>query len=167
MENYYNPNDFDINYKEYVDRFNMNFMEDIGLERNIKSEHQKFKHNAAIAFLELGRILMRNSNGYARYNRVFQDDIVGLEEVDVSFNPRALAYAFVTSMIFLNDRLLYAENGARTAIKTMNRIIAEDDSFFNSTNVTDGELVKYFKSAGIDGNNIIRYYHFLQKKYPS
>lgn len=165
MENYYNPKDFDINYKQYVDRFNMNLLEDIGLERNIKSEHQKFKHNAAIAFLELGRIMLGNSNGFSRYNKIFQDDIVGYDNVDVSLNPRALAYAFVTAMVFHNDSFQYHEDGARKAILKMNRAIEDEDSFFREINSKDMELVKYFKSAGIDGDNIIRYYRFLQKKY--
>jgi hypothetical protein len=165
MENYYNPNDFDINYKEYVDRFNMHLLEDIGLERNIKSEYQKFKHNAAIAFLELGRIMMGNSSKFSRYNKVFQDDIVGYDNADVSLNPRALAYAYVTSMIFMNDSFQYHEAGARKAILKMNQLIEQEDSFFKETSTADTELVKYFKSAGIDGDNMIRYYRFLQKKY--
>ena len=121
MDNYYNPNDFDINYKEYVARFNYNLIEDLGFEKNIKSEKQKFKHNAAVAFIELGDIILNKKQGYFRYRNAFQD-ITEYEEIDVSYNPKALVFAFIHSMIFLEDKIIYNQSSAQKAIANMNRI---------------------------------------------
>jgi hypothetical protein len=165
MNNYYNPNDFDINYKEYVARFNYNLIEDLGFEKNIKSEKQKFKHNAAIAFTELGDIILKKRQGYFRYRNAFQD-ITEYEEIDVSYNPKALVFAFVSSMIFLEDKIVYNQKIAQKAIANMNRIYDIEESFFRKLeDPTDVELLRFFKTSGIDANNIIRYFRFLELKY--
>ncbi len=140
----------------------------------IVSETQKFILNAQTTFISLYKEILvgekmfnMSSNGFANYSTVFNESVLQDEKITTSsMNPKILAFVYYTLYIAPNSVggysvFFHKEMAKRTLELVENYTVKEEYKY------KDTALYSFLKKTGCTASNLIRYFVFLQNKYPS
>jgi hypothetical protein len=141
----------------------------------IVSESQKFILNAQTTFISMAKDILVGINMYmpqlsnfAQYSNAFSDQILNNESItSSSFNPKILAFCFYSLEIIKNSNYIEGYNiffDKKKATKTLELVqtyVVTNEFQYRNTSLYD-----FLKKTGTTPSNLIRYFVFLEKKYP-